>query len=104
MRVALFTHSLLSDWNHGNAHFLRGVVTELVALGHTVRCFEPANAWSLTNLVAEAGEAPLERVRAIYPALDIQRYSLDTLDVGAALDGIDLAIVHEWNDRGLVAR
>src|SRR5437870_3801939 len=24
MRVALFCHSLLSDWNHGNAHFLRG--------------------------------------------------------------------------------
>ena len=29
MRAALFYHSLVSDWNHGNAHFLRGVVTEL---------------------------------------------------------------------------
>ena len=24
MRVVIFCHSLLSDWNHGNAHFLRG--------------------------------------------------------------------------------
>lgn len=22
MRIALFYHSILSDWNHGNAHFL----------------------------------------------------------------------------------
>ena len=30
MKLALFYHSLISDWNHGNAHFLRGVVRELV--------------------------------------------------------------------------
>ena len=30
-RLALFCHSLRSDWNHGNAHFLRGVVSELQA-------------------------------------------------------------------------
>ena len=29
MRFVLFCHSLRSDWNHGNAHFLRGVVTDL---------------------------------------------------------------------------
>ena len=44
MRVALFCHSLLSDWNHGNAHFLRGIVTELVARGQAVRVFEPRDA------------------------------------------------------------
>ena len=31
MRIVFFSHSLLSDWNHGNAHFLRGVVAELHA-------------------------------------------------------------------------
>ena len=31
MRVVMFYHSLLSDWNHGNAHFLRGIVSELLA-------------------------------------------------------------------------
>ena len=24
MKLVLFYHSLASDWNHGNAHFLRG--------------------------------------------------------------------------------
>ena len=37
-----FAHSLVSDWNHGNAHFLRGIVRELQARGHEVRLFEPA--------------------------------------------------------------
>ena len=31
MRVVIFCHSLASDWNHGNAHFLRGVARELLA-------------------------------------------------------------------------
>ncbi|MER3401456.1 MAG: glycosyltransferase, partial [Thermoflexus sp.] len=53
MRVVIFTHSLLSDWNHGNAHFLRGIATELIARGHTVRVFEPENAWSMEHLVRE---------------------------------------------------
>ena len=30
MMRSLFTHSLVSDWNHGNAHFLRGIATELL--------------------------------------------------------------------------
>ena len=28
VRIAYFTHSLASCWNHGNAHFLRGVLRE----------------------------------------------------------------------------
>ena len=40
MRFVLFCHSLLSDWNHGNAHFLRGVVTELCERGHLVDVYE----------------------------------------------------------------
>ena len=64
MRVVIFCHSILSDWNHGNAHFLRGVARELMAGGHGVRVFEPRDAWSLANLVAEHGPAPLEAFRA----------------------------------------
>ena len=30
-KIVLFCHSLRSDWNHGNAHFLRGIATELQA-------------------------------------------------------------------------
>ena len=33
MNFVLFYHSLSSDWNHGNAHFLRGIVSELLARG-----------------------------------------------------------------------
>ncbi len=42
MKIALFYHSLVSDWNHGNAHFLRGVASELIARGHEVVVYEPA--------------------------------------------------------------
>ncbi len=36
VKVAYFTHSLASCWNHGNAHFLRGVLRELIFAGHEV--------------------------------------------------------------------
>ncbi len=104
MRVALFCHSLLSDWNHGNAHFLRGVVTELAARGHEVRSFEPASSWSAARLVAEAGADALAEVSHIYPAVAPIRYDLASLDLDRALAGVDLVIVHEWNDPELVRR
>jgi spore maturation protein CgeB len=104
MRIALFCHSLLSDWNHGNAHFLRGVVTELVVRGHEVRVFEPRDAWSVRNLVADHGEEALEGARRAYPAMSPSRYDADALDLEAALDGCQLAIVHEWTDPRIVRR
>jgi spore maturation protein CgeB len=104
MRVAFFVHSLLSDWNHGNAHFLRGVATELISRGHEVLAFEPRDAWSLQNLLADHGEEALAGFHAAYPALASHRYDLAALDLDRALDGVDLAIVHEWNDHGLVRR
>ena len=52
MRIVYFTHSLISCWNHGNAHFLRGVMRALLAEGHDVRVFEPAESWSRANLLA----------------------------------------------------
>ncbi|MFL6199873.1 MAG: glycosyltransferase [Thermoanaerobaculia bacterium] len=110
MRIVFFVHSLLSDWNHGNAHFLRGVATELVSRGHDVAVYEPRDAWSLQNLVAEYrgdGEKALDGFRAAYPALSSTRYDLaafDLDDLDRALDGAGLVIVHEWNDHGLVKR
>jgi hypothetical protein len=44
MKIVLFYHSLLSDWNHGNAHFLRGIATELIARGNEVVIYEPKMA------------------------------------------------------------
>jgi spore maturation protein CgeB len=104
MKTVLFCHSLLSDWNHGNAHFLRGVVSELCRRGHEVRVFEPREAWSLANLVADHGEPPLLRFAADYPAIHPHRYELDSLDLDEALNGASLVLVHEWNAPELVRR
>lgn len=106
MNFVLFCHSLASDWNHGNAHFLRGVVAELLARGHAVEVYEPAQGWSRTQLLAEHGRAPLQAFVERFPALDACRhlYELDTLDLESALDGADVVLVHEWNEPALVAR
>jgi spore maturation protein CgeB len=104
MRIVMFYHSVLSDWNHGNAHFLRGIATELITRGHQVAIYEPRDAWSLQNLLAEQGEAPLGKFLTAYPRLSAKRYDVATLDLDEALDGADLVLVHEWNDRDLVRR
>jgi spore maturation protein CgeB len=104
MRFAYFVHSIRSCWNHGNAHFLRGVATELVARGHDVEVFEPEDAWSLARLVAGEGPAAAEAYRAAYPRLTSTRYRQGELDLDRALDRVDVVIVHEWNDPALVAR
>ncbi len=104
MRIVFFCHSLRSCWNHGNAHFLRGLVRELRARGHHVAVHEPRDAWSVENLVREHGAQALEAFRVAYPGLDSVRYSLDRLDLDEAVDGADLVIVHEWSDHALVRR
>jgi spore maturation protein CgeB len=102
MKIALFCHSLVSDWNHGNAHFLRGVVSELLRR-HDVRVYEPHDAWSVRNLIEEHGEEPIRRFSSAFPHLRSTRYDEATLDLDEALDA-DLVIVHEWNSHSLVRR
>jgi spore maturation protein CgeB len=102
MKFVYFTHSLASCWNHGNAHFLRGVIRELIAAGHDVAVYEPEGSWSLGNLLADAGEDALAAYKAAYPELNSQTYSRD-IDLAAATDGADVVIVHEWNEEWLVA-
>lgn len=104
MKIVLFYHSLLSDWNHGNAHFLRGVARELGRRGHEVVVHEPLDNWSLRNLVEGHGLAPLRRFHDIYPDLASQAYDPANLDLDAVLEGADLVIVHEWNSPELVQR
>jgi spore maturation protein CgeB len=103
MIFAYFAHSISSDWNNGNAHFQRGVLRELVRAGHAVRAFEPADGWSRSNLIAEQGEAALERFAASFPELSPIAYEPAALDLDRALDGVDVAVVHEWNAPELVA-
>ena len=101
MRIVYFTHSLRSCWNHGNAHFLRGVLRDLLARGHDVRVYEPEAPWSLLNLLADHGEAGLDAYRAHYPELSSLGFGPDA-DPADLCEGADLVIVHEWNDPALV--
>lgn len=98
----MFYHTVFSDWNHGNAHFLRGIVTELVARGHDVTVYEPEESWSYANLIAEQGSGPVVEFQQRYPDIKAVRYS--ELNLDAALDGVSLAIVHEWNKPERIAR
>ncbi len=100
MRIAYFTHSLRSCWNHGNAHFLRGVLRALQTKGHDVQAFEPAGSWSMQNLLRDGG-AETAWCDA-YPDLDATVFAPDA-DLDALIDGADLVIVHEWSDPALVA-
>jgi spore maturation protein CgeB len=107
VRIVVFCHSLQSDWNHGNAHFLRGVVAELLDRGHDVAAYEPRDAWSKQNLLAGPGGADaLREIRATFGWMDgvVHEYDVATLDLDRALDGAELVLVHEWNDRELVRR
>jgi spore maturation protein CgeB len=104
VRVVVFAHSLVSDWNHGNAHFLRGILTELLESGHTVRVFEPCDGWSLQNLLLDRGPQAIRDFEAAYPDLRPTFYDLDILNLHDALEDADIVLVHEWNPHDLVRR
>ena len=102
MKVVYFTHSLASCWNHGNAHFLRGVLSELIARSHDVRVFEPERAWSFANLTRDHGDSGFDAFREAYPELSSRTYRRPEEGAAQAWNA-DLVIVHEWNDPELVA-
>jgi spore maturation protein CgeB len=102
VRFVYFTHSLRSCWNHGNAHFLRGVLRELIHANHEVSAYEPAGAWSVENLLRDHGASGVAAYEEAYPELTSTSYGED-LDLDEALAGADVAIVHEWNEPWLVA-
>jgi spore maturation protein CgeB len=107
-RMAYFAHSIRSDWNNGNAHFLRGLLRNLQGLGHEVTIFEPQNAWSFTNLESEpAGQQSLQQFGRTYPSLHVTTYALNNngLELQAnSLRDMDIVLIHEWNPPELVQR
>ena len=101
---AFFYQSVISDWNHGNAHFLRGMMRALQARGHSVICYEQTDNWSLSHLLSINPRAVDEFV-ATFPDLRFERY-----EPGPGLEDwvirrlaeADVAVVHEWNAPELV--
>ena len=108
LNIHYFAHSWVSDWNHGNAHFLRGLARALKRLGHRVRCYEQLGSWSLSNLVKQEGERAIDAIddfRRVYPDLDIHFYNNDESFSQFALQNLrqaDVVIVHEWNPPEIV--
>lgn len=103
MRFVFYTHSLVSDWNHGNAHFLRGIMRELVSRGHEALALEPEDGWSRANLLRDGGEQALTRFASDFPELTSSTYGADFAHEDALADA-DVVIVHEWTEPALVAR
>ena len=103
MRLVYFTHSLLSCWNHGNAHFLRGVLRALEARGWETLAMEPCDGWSEANLRRDHGEKAVAECAAAVADLRRARYARPE-EADDAVAGADLVIVHEWTDPAVVAR
>jgi spore maturation protein CgeB len=102
VRFVMFYHSLVSDWNNGNAHFLRGVTAELRARDHEVIVYEPADGWSRHNLLVDHGPGAVEAFGRAYPGLRSEIYDLAGFDLGQAIAGADVVLVHGWNERRLI--
>jgi len=109
LRFRFFAHSWISDWNHGNAHFLRGLTSELVRMGHEVRCYEEKDGWSMRHLVEEGPEVAARaftNFRKTFPGLRVTFYSPGPGLAGfleSELAGADVVVVHEWNSPEVVA-
>lgn len=100
----IFTHSLVSDWNHGNAHFVRGIASELLSRGHELSLYEPEDGWSRQMLLREHGQKAIDGFENYFPHLRSTLYNEETVELDHVLRNIDIVIVHEWNTPTLVSR
>jgi len=102
-RFAFFCHSVISDWNHGNAHFLRGLVRALQARGHAVTCYEQVDNWSLDNLLQAAPNA-IDEFQVRFPEIRFERYALDDRFeawLHRRLVDLDVVVVHEFSEAAI---
>ncbi len=107
LRLAYFAHTLRSDWNNGNAHFLRGLMRALRQAGHDVTAYEPEQEWSIDNLRTEpTGAQSLDLFLDTYADLDVQTYADGESDElwRERLRGTEIVILHEWNPPVLAQR
>jgi spore maturation protein CgeB len=106
LRLAYFAHAIRSDWNNGNAHFLRGLLRNLVDCGHDVVIFEPEDGWSISNLHTEPhGKRALRDFASTYPQLRVTPYCEQSIEdknqLRRMLAGTEVVILHEWNPPSL---
>ncbi|MFW6040067.1 MAG: CgeB family protein [Gemmatimonadota bacterium] len=103
--MVIFTHSVISDWSHGNAHFQRGLMRALGERGHEVVACERWRSWSVEHLFEEAGAGPIVEFARRFADLEVRTYGdWDTIleEVDELTRGADLVIVHEFNEPELV--
>ncbi|MBY5334956.1 glycosyltransferase [Rhizobium leguminosarum] len=103
MKFLFYTHSLVSDWNHGNAHFLRGIMRELTRRHYEVLALEPEESWSRSNLLSDQGPRAAEKFHETFPQLRSQMYG-PHFDHEAVIAEADVVVVHEWTEPVLVER
>ncbi|MBY5349795.1 glycosyltransferase [Rhizobium leguminosarum] len=103
MKFLFYTHSLVSDWNHGNAHFLRGIMRELTRRHHEALALEPEESWSRSNLLSDQGPRAAEKFHETFPQLRSQMYG-PHFDHEAVIAEADVVVVHEWTEPVLVER
>src|SRR5258708_16691884 len=103
MKVVLFCQSIVSCWNNGHAHFLRGITRELLRLGVEVVVYEPKDGWSRMNAVRDGGAAALAEAAALVSGAAVHTYDVNHIDLDQATDGADVAVVQEWNAPDLIA-
>lgn len=108
LRIHMFAHSLVSDWSHGSAHFLRGLARALIQSGNQVRCHEELGSWSLLSLVRNEQERSIDAIdqfRQSYRELDIHFYECKEglhEHLRSHLRGADVVLIHEWNEPTVV--
>lgn len=106
MRIVFFVHSLISDWNHGNAHFLRGLMRSLRRRGHDPVACERWRNWSCDQLFADHGARPVIEFARRFPDLEVRSYGrgAELIDeVDELTRGAELVLVHEFNEPAVVA-
>src|SRR5258708_33332467 len=102
MKVVLFCQSIVSCWNNGHAHFLRGITRELLRLGVEVVVYEPKDGWSRMNAVRDGGAAAIAEAAALVSGAAVHTYDVDHIDLDQATDGADVAVLQERPTPGLI--
>lgn len=104
MNILYFAHSCTSDWNNGNAHFLRGIAREFQESGHTFTIYEEKDSWSLQGLVSNYGSEYIQSFQKFFPHINVKQYNHEELNIDQLLRNVEVVIIHEWNSIELISK